>query len=540
MIGVSEMANSSSGAVAGKQGANNLDVTTRGDVDLLHSKAVGLIGVLFLTVTGAAPITAMLLNTPIVVGNGNGVGAPAAFLVATVILLIFSVGYAAMARKVTSVGGFYSFISLGLGRELGMGMGFASVVAYAVFEPSLAGGFAYFANLKLHQFGIDVAWPWLALAMVLLIFVLTYLDVKISTAVLGVALIAEVAMLLIFDVGVFSKSGNGATVTGAAINPLNAFLGYPGNPSAKLAAGAAGIGLFFAFWSWVGFESAPNYAEESRNPKRIVPLSLYISVLFLGILYTITSWAAISGYSTTDASVGAAQGNAAEYFFTTSTKLIGPWSTAIMSYLILTGSFACGMAFHNTASRYLYALGRERILPKALGRTHKRFKTPHIASLVQTSASIIIVLLFAIFGGTKDPTTQAYGELYGLMALLGTIIILFAQAIVSVAIVVYFKRQHPDDHHWWQTMLAPVLAFLSQAYVLYLCLTNMGFLGGGFSFAAWIPWIDGGVIVLGILGALYLKSHDPARYDQIGRMIYEGFPEGADGPLHAAEASARR
>src|ERR1700712_1061534 len=115
MIGVSEMANSSSGAVAGKQGANNLDVTTRGDVDLLHSKAVGLIGVLFLTVTGAAPITAMLLNTPIVVGNGNGVGAPAAFLVATVILLIFSVGYAAMARKVTSVGGFYSFISLGLG-----------------------------------------------------------------------------------------------------------------------------------------------------------------------------------------------------------------------------------------------------------------------------------------------------------------------------------------------------------------------------------------------------------------------------------------
>ncbi len=514
-----------------------LDVTARGDVDLLHGKAVGLGGVLFLTVTGAAPITAMLLNTPIVVGNGVGEGAAAAFLVATLILLVFSVGYAAMARKVSAVGGFYSFISHGLGRELGMGMGFAAVVAYSVFEPSLAGGFAYFANLKLAQFGINVPWPVLALAMVVLISVLTYLDVKISSAVLGVALIAEVLILLVFDFGVFSHAGNGAVVSLGEVNPLNAFVGYPGNPDKKLAAGAAGIGLFFAFWSWVGFESAPNYAEESRDPKRIVPLSLYISVLFLGILYTITSWAAVSGYPDTDTSVAAATGSAATYFFVTCDKLVGPWATVIMSYLILTGSFACGMAFHNTASRYLYSLGREEILPKALGRTHQRFKTPHIASFVQTAASVVVVLLFAYFGGSNDPNVQAYGQLYGLMALLGTIIILVAQAVVSIAIIVYFRREHPEDHHWFKTTIAPALAFVSQAVVVYLCLTNMDFLGGGFSFANWIPWIDLAVLVLGIAGAFYLKATNPARYDKIGRMIYEGFPEGADGPMHSGEVA---
>jgi amino acid transporter len=84
-------------------------------------------GVLFLTVTGAAPISAMLFNTPIAVGFGNGIGAPAGFLFATVILTIFSVGYCTMARKITAAGGFYSFISHGLGRELGMGFAFASV-----------------------------------------------------------------------------------------------------------------------------------------------------------------------------------------------------------------------------------------------------------------------------------------------------------------------------------------------------------------------------------------------------------------------------
>src|SRR3954463_2538606 len=112
----------------------SVDVADRDDVHKLHAGAVGLGGVLFLTVTGAAPISAMLFNTPLSVGYGNGIGTPAGFAFATVILTIFSVGYVSMARKVTAAGGFYSFISHGLGRELGMASGLAMVVAYSVFE----------------------------------------------------------------------------------------------------------------------------------------------------------------------------------------------------------------------------------------------------------------------------------------------------------------------------------------------------------------------------------------------------------------------
>src|SRR5271156_6386086 len=102
------------------------DVSTQGDVAKLRKHAVGLGGVLFLTLTGSAPITAMLLNVPIVVGSGQGIGAPAAFLVATVVLVVFSVGYVAMAKKKTTTGGFYSYISHGLGREIGFGAGLGS------------------------------------------------------------------------------------------------------------------------------------------------------------------------------------------------------------------------------------------------------------------------------------------------------------------------------------------------------------------------------------------------------------------------------
>src|SRR3712207_7462213 len=68
------------------------------------------------------------------------------------------------------------------------------------------------------------------------------------------------------------------------------------------------------------------------------------------------------------------------------------WLVTLMQILILTGAFACAMAFHNVAMRYGYALGREGILPKALGRTHPKHRSPHIASFVQTAIAIALVL----------------------------------------------------------------------------------------------------------------------------------------------------
>jgi amino acid transporter len=502
------------GGIEGMEEA--FDVSQRADVAKLRKGAVGLGGVLFLTVTGSAPISAMLFNTPIIVGYGQGVGAPAAFLFATVVLVVFSVAYVAMARKKTTAGGFYSYISHGLGRELGIGTGFGAVVAYSVFEASLCGGFAYFLGLKLNSFGVHISWPWLALAMVVIISLLTFFDVRLSSTLLAIGLISEILILLIFDVYLFSKGHT----NWSAINPVNAFKGFPA--SGKLLAGAVGIGLFFAFWSWVGFEMAPNYGEESRDPKRIVPRALYISVIGLGVFYVVTSWAPLGGYPSVHAAVAQAQSNAADFYLNPARQYAGHWVASIMSYLIITGSFACGMAFHNTTARYFYSLGREGLLPSPLGRTHHRFKSPHIASIVQSVIAAVIIILFAVFTGSNDPASQAYLQLYGLMAVMGVIIILSVQALVSLAILVYYERYHRDEAHWWKTRLAPVLALLSQAYVVYLLFDNIDFLGSGYGYAKWLGPIDLVVVVLGVAAAFYFKRRRPDKYEQAGRLINEG------------------
>jgi amino acid transporter len=502
----------------GSGAPEDFDVSQRSDVAKLRKGAVGLGGVLFLTVTGAAPISAMLFNTPIVVGFGQGVGAPAAFLVATIVLTIFSVGYVAMAKKKTTAGGFYSYISHGLGREIGIGTGFGSVVAYSVFEASLAGGFAYFAALKLNSFGVNIRWPWLALAMILLISILTYFDVRVSANLLAIGLLSEIAILLIFDIFMFAH-GN---VAWAGLNPVNAFKGFPISHG-LVAGGVIGIGLFFAFWSWVGFEMAPNYGEESRDPKRIVPRALYISVVGLGIFYVVTSLAPLGGYSSIHAATAQAQNDAANFYLLPARLYAGHWVSSIMSYLIITGSFACGMAFHNTTARYFYSLGREGLMPAALGRTHPKWKSPHIASVTQSVIAAFIIGLFAIFTGTNDPNSQAYIQVYGLMALMGVIIILSVQALVSLAILVYYERYHRDEVHWWKTRLAPALALVSQGAVVYLLFTNIGFLGASsYSYAYWLGPIDLAVVLIGVGAAFYFKRKAPEKYERAGRLINDG------------------
>ena len=231
----------------------------------------------------------------------------------------------------------------------------------------------------------------------------------------------------------------------AAVNPVNAFTDFAAHND--LTAGAWVIGLFFAFWSWVGFEMAPNYGEESRDPKRIVPLSLYISVLGLGIFYTITSWAGVSAYSTIDDAIKISQTDSAHFFLTPANSMVGAWVGGLMSYLILTGAFACGMAFHNTAARYFYSLGREGVLPRSLGRLTlstkgRMWRRSRSRSSPRSSSSCSGSLPAAM------TRCASYVMVYGLLAVMGTMLIMLAQALVSIAIIVYFRKNHPEDHHW--------------------------------------------------------------------------------------------
>ena len=498
---------------------DEIEVSSVAGVHRLQSKAVGLIGVLFLAVTGAAPMSAMLGNVPFAAGYGIGIYTPAAFLLATIVLTVFSIGYAAMASRVSSVGGFYSFISQGLGREIGMSAGITSLACYSLFEASLTGLFAFFGNKWLSDhFGINVPWLWLALIMIAVIAVLAYRDVKLSVKILGVALVAEVAMLTIFSLGVIF-AGSGAHFSTEALNVFKVYTDLPAQTVGTVAipAGAAAVGVFMAFWSWVGFEMAPNYAEESRDPKRIIPQSLLISVVGLGIFYVIVSWCAVSAYPTEADMAAKAFSDGVNFFLSPIQQFVGTWAYQLMFLLILTSSFACGMAFHNTASRYMYSLGRDGVLPRAVAETHDHHKSPHKASAVQSVLAAVWVILYGLGYGFDDPSGQAWLGVYTLFAVLGTGLLLVLQAIVSVAIILWFRKN--GGGNVFTTVIAPAISFVVQIWLVWTLIAKLDILGGTNGFAQSLPYVGLAIIVIGLIWGFVLKSMNPAAYKNIGHMV---------------------
>lgn len=498
---------------------SNTTTTEQVSVNRLKKNAVGIVGVIFMAVATAAPITAMTGNVPIVVGFGNGLGVPAAYLFATVVLTIFSVGYTAMAKHITAAGAFYGYISHGLGQIVGMVSGLLATMAYVVFEASIIGFFAYQGNATFKDLvGVDIHWIWFALVGLALNAILTYFDINLTAKVLGIFLITEIFMLGLVSVTTLFNGGGPDGLMAGTLNPAGAFT------VTGLTEGAVGLGLFMCFWSWVGFESTAMYGEESREPKKIIPIATLVAVVGIGLFYTFVSWMTVAANGATAATAIASGDSPADIFFIPTQEMLGSWAVGLFKILILTGSFACSMAFHNCAARYLYALGRENLIPgtaRTLGRTHAKHGSPHIAGFVQTGASVVIITLFALMG--QDP----YFHIYTLLAILGTLAILIVQTLCSFSVISYFhvRKKHPETANVWRTLLAPLAGGLMMAYVVLLLLQNQKAAAGdkaaSSAFYTAIPWIVGGTIVLGVSLALYLKLRNPEKYALIGRVVME-------------------
>jgi amino acid transporter len=181
------------------------------------------------------------------------------------------------------------------------------------------------------------------------------------------------------------------------------------------------------------------------------------------------------------------------------------------------------MAFHNCAARYIYAIGREDLVPgmaRTIGATHPRHGSPYVAGFVQSAIATVIVLAFFVTG--RDP----YGRLYALMALLGTTAILIVQVLAAAACVAYFHfhRHRPDDAHWFRTLTAPTLGGLGMAYVVWLLVQNASFAAGSAAddvVFTLIPWTVGLVALAGLGFALAVRRWYPERYEIIGRVVLD-------------------
>jgi amino acid transporter len=487
----------------------------------LAPRAIGLRGVIFTILAGAAPLYAMLFNVPLAV-QGGGYAGPAAFMLATVALVVFSVGYIRMAGKVHSAGGFYTFVTAGLGRVTGLGTAYLISGCYIVFCAAIIGPTAYFAHGSLlHWFGVSVP-TWVLLFGILAVStVLAWYRIGLAARVLSVLMCLELVGLGVF-VLVILIHGGAHGISARPLDPVRLF--DNAQAAAVFGAPAAGIALFGAFWSWVGFEMAPNYAEESRDPARVGRQAMYATVIGLGVLYTAVSFCFVNGWGVAEVSqaVKAQFDGAYDSAFYPLTDRFGTRAlTEYFRVLTITSGFAAQLAFYNTASRYLYSLGRERVLPGWLAVTHPVRRSPHRASVLVSVIVAGYLLAFVV----ADPSTEATLTKLGTWSpLLGVLGLLSVQALVCFAVIRYFLVKARADFSPLATFVAPLLGAVTMVAALVLLLVNRDALSGAADalFIRAMPWVVLALFGVGVLTALVLRARGSARYQAIGSFGQDG------------------
>jgi amino acid transporter len=397
--------------------------------------------VVFLVIAAAAPMAAMVGNVPLALFDGNGAGLPAAFLAGSVILLCFSVGYAAMSRRVVNTGAFYTYIARALGKPAGVGAAYVAVLAYTAMTCGLIGAFGYFTRLVLLTSGVDLPWYLYSAAGLVLVGVFGYRSADLSAKTLAALMAAEFTILIVFDVISVAKHGGGAL-------PALSFSGT------QVFSGSLGIAVLFAFTSFVGFESAALYGEETRDPERSIPRATYIALTSIGVFYVLTTWIIVGTGGGTRAP-GLARAQLGNYVFNLIRAAGGTPLYDVAGVLLCTSVLASTLALHNAASRYLFALGREQVLPKRLGTYHPRHQSPHIGSLTVTVVATAATVIMTATGAS--PYTVFATSFIGL----GTLGIIALQAAAALAVVVFFWPR--ADRDLWKCVIAPSIGCIGLA-----------------------------------------------------------------------------
>lgn len=465
----------------------------------LASNRLGVSQVVFFGVAGAAPLTVVIGGISTVYAVIGQTAAPVVYLVVAAILSIFTVGFVAMSRHIVNSGAFYSYISHGFGRELGVSAAFVALPAYAMMQIGLFGLFGVVASGVLEAFGVTATWEMCALVAWALVAVLGMLWVDLSGKVLGILLAAEVAIVLIYDLVMVSNPAGGS-VSFATLDP------------AQLLTPEVAAMMVLAIAGFVGFEATVVLSEEAKDPRRTVARATHLSVILAGLLLGLSAWA-MSVSTGPDRIVAVAGEEQTDLVFALVSPHVPEIAISIGYLLFMTSIFAALLAFHAAVARYQFALGREGVLPRIWGYTHPRTGAPVTGSIAQSVLALAVITLYAFIDA--DPLVYLFAWLTTIGGL-GVLILMWS---ASAAVVAFFLR-NPGRENVWRSLIAPVIAFFLLSVVLDATVIGLGDIlqvpeGSPFRWVFPVGYVV--CAVLGVGWALIMRRTRPQAYASIGR-----------------------
>ena len=428
-------------------------------------------GSFFFGVSASAPMTALVGG--VVAGFASGVlGVPAAFALVTVALVLFSVGYASMARHVRHAGPLYAHVARGLGPIRGVAAAVVALLAYNAIQMCMYGLLgATLAGLLGGPW-----WVW-SLSAWVVVAVLGLRHVRFNAVVVTGLLVAEIAVVVAFDLAALSSPAGGH-VAGGSLSPASLLGGGP----------AVGGVLALAVASFMGYESTLAFAEEARSTRSVARATLG-SLVFLGVLYTVSAWA-VAVWLGPDRMASADGG----LVFTVLHDRFGTLVSVVASLMLVTSMLAAQVSVHSTIARYLYSLTRERLLPARLGRIRSGSGVPVGGSVAQSVLALGTVVGWAAVGG--DPMVLFAG-----LTALAAVGLMSLMAVSSLAVVRFYRKGGGGNESWWVRVGAPMGGAVAMTGLVVVTVANLESLTGPGSGPV-MRWLLPGLIAGGALVGL--------------------------------------
>jgi amino acid transporter len=398
-----------------------------------------------------APTAAMALNGVGVAGN-VGRAVPLLFVVATIGVFLVSFAFIRLSAHYSHAGSVYAFSGATLGPRAGFFAGWALLGTYLAFTAASASEIGLFFGAFLNGTGVwaGTEWAVIALGAAVLIGLLAYADIRVTTRALLSMEAVSVTLIAVLMIVIFAKliGGSAPGHGGASANAFSL-------PSG-VGRGAFGLGAVLAFLSFAGFEGAAALGEETTEPRRQIPRAIRNAVLAAGVFYILCMLAQTWGFGTDAAGVAAFQGSASP-LGDLGSSYIGSWMGDAINLGAAVSAFASSLGTATGASRILFAMGRDGFADGRLGRPSARTGAP--------AAALVVVMAVAIAGiaGMRANGTGVVNAFF-YPGTIGVLSLLVAYLVTNAGAIRLFLTDRRERA--WEIAI-PVLAMLFLAYVLW-------------------------------------------------------------------------
>jgi amino acid transporter len=469
-----------------------------GSGELAHG-SLRLWDAIAISVSVIAPGMAMLLNVTGVAAVAGG-STPLAFLLGGIACLALAFVVIGFTRRMASAGYAYTYASRSLGKEAGFMAGWLYFFGFICFVPMTMSAVGFLAADLL---GLNPKlWILFFFIGMALFVVLSTIKIKVTTRVQLIVGIVTVAVILLVDLVTTAKGGSHGQAPSAFTFGHTNSGGFNG----------VFYGIIFGVTSYIGFETAADFGEETAHPRRYIPIAVIAATLFAVVLYLWTTYSITIGFGVTN---GATMGADPVALKTTATTFVGAWLGTLTEIGGMCAAFIVSVACATAAARTLFAMGREGVLPAAFGRTHDQFKTPVNATVTVAVVATLMALLMgyplsdAAFG-------QPFSNYY-FWATTGTLVIIIVYIMLCIGGIVFF-RQTRDSRNWNPLVhvVIPVIGAIVFGAALYGSVhpAPPGIL-------KWTPYLAAAWLVAGLIVLAWLRAQRPDSVAQIGSILGE-------------------